>query len=69
METTLFSETLWSFKLPDDKVKKICNTRLKKVWPEFLATDPEVRVQFRAIPDLLRSNGSEIGSTQLCEYN
>jgi hypothetical protein len=41
-------------------------------WPrfqEFLATDSEVRVRFRALPDLLRSSGSGTGSTQPREYN
>jgi hypothetical protein len=37
-------------------------------WSEFLATDPEVRVQFPALSDFLRSNGSVTGSTQLREY-
>jgi hypothetical protein len=31
----------------------------------FLATHPEVRVRFPALPDLLRSSGSGTGSTQL----
>jgi hypothetical protein len=26
-------------------------------WSEFLATDPEVRVRFRALSDFLRSSG------------
>jgi hypothetical protein len=38
-------------------------------WSEFLATDPEVRVEFPAIPDFLRSSGSGTGSTQPREYN
>jgi hypothetical protein len=42
-------------------------------WPslrsEFLATDPEVRVRFPALPDFLRSSGSGTGSTQPREYN
>jgi hypothetical protein len=38
-------------------------------WSEFLATDPEVRVRFPALPDFLRSGGSGIGSTQPREYN
>jgi hypothetical protein len=33
-------------------------------WSEFLATDTEVRVQFPALPDFLRSSGSGTGSTQ-----
>jgi hypothetical protein len=36
---------------------------------EFLATDPEVRVRFQALPDFLRSGGSGTGSTQPREYN
>jgi hypothetical protein len=38
-------------------------------WPEFLATDPEFRVRFLALPDFLRSSGSGTGSTQPREYN
>jgi hypothetical protein len=38
-------------------------------WPEFLATDPEVRVRFPALPHFLRSSGSGTGSTQPREYN
>jgi hypothetical protein len=38
-------------------------------WSEFLVTDPEVRVRFPALPDFLRSCGSEKGSTQLREDN
>jgi hypothetical protein len=33
-------------------------------WSDFLATEPEVRVRFPAIPDFLRSSGSGTGSTQ-----
>jgi hypothetical protein len=33
-------------------------------WSEFLATDPEVRVRFPALPDFLRSSGSGTGPTQ-----
>jgi hypothetical protein len=36
---------------------------------EFLATDPEVRVRFPALPEFLRSSDSEMGSTQPREYN
>jgi hypothetical protein len=39
------------------------------VWSEFLATDPEARVRFSALPDFLRSSGSGTGSTQPHEYN
>jgi hypothetical protein len=38
-------------------------------WSEFLATDPEVRVGFQALPDFLRSSGSGTGPTQPREYN
>jgi hypothetical protein len=38
-------------------------------WSGFLATDPEVRVRFPALPDLLRSSGFGTGSTQPREYN
>jgi hypothetical protein len=38
-------------------------------WLEFLATDPEVRVRFPALPDFLRSSGSGMGFTQPREYN
>jgi hypothetical protein len=47
------------------------NSRTASVvqWSEFLAVDPEVRVQFPALPDFLRSTGSATGSTQPREYN
>jgi hypothetical protein len=35
---------------------------------EFMDTDPEVQVRFPALPDFLRSSGSETGSTQPREY-
>jgi hypothetical protein len=38
-------------------------------WSEFLATDPEVRVRFLALPDFLRSSESGTGFTQPREYN
>jgi hypothetical protein len=38
-------------------------------WSEFLATDPEFRVRFPALPDFLRSGGSGTESTQPREYN
>jgi hypothetical protein len=36
---------------------------------QSLATDPEVRFRFPALPDFLRSSGSGTGSTQPREYN
>jgi hypothetical protein len=42
--------------------------RLCGLVPEFLATDPEVRVRFPSLPDFLRSSGSGTG-TQPREYN
>jgi hypothetical protein len=38
-------------------------------WSELLATDPEVRVPFLALPDFLISSGSGTGSAQPREYN
>jgi hypothetical protein len=36
---------------------------------EFLATDPDVRVEFPTLPDVLRSSESGTGFSQLCEYD
>jgi hypothetical protein len=36
---------------------------------DFLATDPEVRVRFPALPNFLGSSGARTGSTQSQEYN
>jgi hypothetical protein len=36
---------------------------------EFPPTDPEVQVLFPALPDFLRSRGSETGSAQPRKYN
>jgi hypothetical protein len=36
---------------------------------EFLATDPEIRVRFPVLPDLLRSSGYGTRSTEPREYN
>jgi hypothetical protein len=51
----------------------VCYTLLSAVfvvyWSEFLATDPEVRVRFPALPDFLRSSGPGTGFTQPREYN
>jgi hypothetical protein len=37
-------------------------------WSDFLATDPEVRIQFPELPYFLRSSGSGTLSTQPSEY-
>jgi hypothetical protein len=38
-------------------------------WSEFMATDPEVRVRFPALPYFVRSSWSGTESTQPREYN
>jgi hypothetical protein len=38
-------------------------------WSEFLATDPEARLRFPALPDFLKSSGFGTGSAQPREYN
>jgi hypothetical protein len=38
------------------------------LWSESMATDPEDRFRFPALPDFL-SSGSRTGSTQAREYN
>jgi hypothetical protein len=47
-------------------------TAFEVYWPEFLATDPEVRVHLPALPDFLRSSGSgtrpTASSVQLRSY-
>jgi hypothetical protein len=40
-----------------------------KVNAQMLATDPEDRVRFPALPDFLRSSGSGTGFTQPRDYN
>jgi hypothetical protein len=37
-------------------------------WSEFLATDPEARVRFLAVPDFMGNNGSETGFAQPRDY-
>jgi hypothetical protein len=34
-------------------------------WPEFLATDPEVRISIQALPDFVREVGLERGPLSL----
>jgi hypothetical protein len=59
----------------DDEIRYVCvcvyHLQAASVvkWSEFLATDPEVRVRFPALPDFLRSSWSGTGSTQPREYN
>jgi hypothetical protein len=38
-------------------------------WSEFMATDSEVRVRFKALPNFMGSSGCGTGSTQPREYN
>jgi hypothetical protein len=49
------------------KVKAIPVTASVVWWSEFLATDPEARVRFPALPK--KSSGSRTVSTQPREYN
>jgi hypothetical protein len=51
------------------KESNIFNLNARIQWSEFLATDPEVRVRFPALPDFLSSSESGTGSTQTREYN
>jgi hypothetical protein len=50
-------------------LKALVSTNGPPLWSEFLATYPEVRVRFPALPDFLISSGSGTGSTQPREYN
>jgi hypothetical protein len=47
----------------------VASTAFVVYWSEFLATDPEVRVRYSALPDFLRNSESGTGSTQSREYN
>jgi hypothetical protein len=47
---------------------KLSATASVVYWSEFLATDPEVRVRFPALPGK-KSSGSGTGSTEPREYN
>jgi hypothetical protein len=47
----------------------VCFDRLCRLVSELLATDPEVRVRFKALQYFLRSSGSGTGSPQPLEYN
>jgi hypothetical protein len=53
-------------------IENMCGTHYETAsvveWSEFLATDPEARVRFPALP-YKNSNGSGTGSTQPREYN
>jgi hypothetical protein len=59
----LFKETLINFASEHLRTASVVQ------WSEFLATDPEVRVRFPALPNFLRSRGSGTGSTQPREDN
>jgi hypothetical protein len=52
------------------KIGHIVNLMTASVvwWSEFLATDPEARVRFPALPEK-KSSGSGTGSIQPREYN
>jgi hypothetical protein len=56
-------------KCKDKHSLTVCSATCDHLRSEFLATDPEVRVRFPALPDFLRSSGSGTGSTQPREYN
>jgi hypothetical protein len=68
MEATYSSETSVEFQRTMQhhklEVKTLPNHSCKNLWLGFLATDPEVRVLFPALPDFLRSSGSGKGSTK-----
>jgi hypothetical protein len=51
------------------RVMSVLATATVVKWSEFLATDPDVRVRFSALPDFVRSNGSGTRSTQPRERN
>jgi hypothetical protein len=75
-EVARFKGQMFSLRLPKCLVllKKKYAGKLRATasvvwWSEFLATDPEVRVQFTALLEFLRSSGSGTGSTQPREYN
>jgi hypothetical protein len=46
-----------------------CMTAYVVYWSEILATHPEVRVRFPALPGFLKSCGFETESTQPHQYN
>jgi hypothetical protein len=48
---------------------RLCGLVLVLVLGLVLATDPEARVGFPALPDFMRSNGCATGSTQPRENN
>jgi hypothetical protein len=50
------------------ELREVCRPMRYQVMG-FLATDPEVRVRFPALPDFPKSSGSGTGSTQTREYN
>jgi hypothetical protein len=63
--TSVEVKKTWIYIYPLLHAPSWCSAQLvKRRWSEFLATDPEVRVRFPALPDFLRSSGSGTGSTQ-----
>jgi hypothetical protein len=57
-----------SFALLFNNTSRSIQTASVVWWVEFLATDPEFRVRFPALPDFLRSSGSGTESTEPREY-
>jgi hypothetical protein len=51
-------------RIPQQPLKWSFCSWVSPLWSEFLATDPEVRVLFPAVPDFQRGSGSGTGSTQ-----
>jgi hypothetical protein len=66
MEAMCSIETLGLFLIPRPYNPE--RTAPVVYWSEFLATDPEVRVRFPALPYFLRSSGSGTWSAQPREY-
>jgi hypothetical protein len=61
----------WPIRVHEGKIWPICYIFLTASvvwWSEFLATDPEARVRFPALPEK-KCSGSGTGSIQPREYN
>jgi hypothetical protein len=70
--STYFSEELPPTSGPKNKSRMKAANKfmfLTVMFYQFLATDPEIRVRFLALPDFVRSSRSGTGSTQPHEYN